>query len=780
MTADVEMTPAQIQALLVRLEDAEETLRAIRHGEVDGLVVVGPQGDQVFTLKGADHPYRVMIEAMEEGAATLGADGTILFCNRRFASLLRLSHAQVLGVPLARFLAAESQHGFTGLTAACRDGHAARGEIELVASDGTVVPVSLACSILSDDATESLCIVATDLTARYAAEAEIRQLNQELEARVEARTAELAQANAALRDEIAVRLEADTQLCFQAQILDKIGQAVIATDLTMTVRYWNPAAEQLYGWSSAEAIGQNAFELISPQASYEQGQAIMAALRRGESWRGEYLVQDRRGRTFPVDAADSPFFAEDGTLVGIIGVSHDITARKQAEEALQESQRQFAALIQNVESGVALIDTQGQFTIVNPMFLRLFGLADTPDNILNINSQDWSAWQVFDEDGVLLPVDEHPVRKAVLTSRTVRNQLVGMRLPSGGNLVWMLVSAEPILKPEGGLEQLICTYHDISEFIRAEAALYESEERYRTLFSGMTEGFALHEIITDEHNTPVDYRFLDLNPAFERLTGLQREDVIGNSLHDVLPTEDPEWVRRYGAVALTGESLQFEHYSAALNRHYDVLAYRPAPRQFAVIFMDVTERKQAEEALRESEKQFRRIVETTNEGILLADSDGKIRFANQRMAQMLGYTVDELVGKMGVELVVDDEEIDKAHEMTRKRQEGIKEHYEIRMQRKDGGDVWLLASGTPVHDEEGRHIGNLGMYADITERKRAEAEIQRHADELRVANEELSRFNRVAVGRELRMIELKKEINALYAAAGQPPRYRTDFEEGQS
>jgi PAS domain S-box-containing protein len=132
---------------------------------------------------------------------------------------------------------------------------------------------------------------------------------------------------------------------------------------------------------------------------------------------------------------------------------------------------------------------------------------------------------------------------------------------------------------------------------RAERALRESEERYRSLFNSMTEGFAIHEIITDEAGRPCDYRFLDINPAFERLTGLKRESVVGKTQNEVLPGNNQEWIRKYGETALTGEPIHFEDYSPPLKKHYEVFAYRPAHRQFAVIFMDITERKEAELAL---------------------------------------------------------------------------------------------------------------------------------------------------------------------------------------
>jgi PAS domain S-box-containing protein len=132
---------------------------------------------------------------------------------------------------------------------------------------------------------------------------------------------------------------------------------------------------------------------------------------------------------------------------------------------------------------------------------------------------------------------------------------------------------------------------------RAEETLRSSEERYRSLFEGMTEGFAFHEILLDENGKPYDFRFLDINPAFERLTGLLRVDVVGKTHNEVLPNDSPRWVETYGAVALTGEPVQFEDYSPALERYYEVFAYRPAPGQFATVFMDISERKRQEEKI---------------------------------------------------------------------------------------------------------------------------------------------------------------------------------------
>jgi PAS domain S-box-containing protein len=107
---------------------------------------------------------------------------------------------------------------------------------------------------------------------------------------------------------------------------------------------------------------------------------------------------------------------------------------------------------------------------------------------------------------------------------------------------------------------------------QAEETLRLSEERYRSLFQGMTEGFAIHEILLDEKGKPYDFRFLDINPAFERLTGLLREEVAGKTHNEVLPDDSPRWVEEYGAVALTGKPIQFDNYSPAMGKHFEVFA----------------------------------------------------------------------------------------------------------------------------------------------------------------------------------------------------------------
>ncbi|MCG2730015.1 MAG: diguanylate cyclase, partial [Acetobacterium sp.] len=139
---------------------------------------------------------------------------------------------------------------------------------------------------------------------------------------------------------------------------------------------------------------------------------------------------------------------------------------------------------------------------------------------------------------------------------------------------------------------------DFTERHQAEAALKESEEKHRLLITQMAQGLAVHEIILDETDKPVDYRFLDANESYERLVDLKRDNIIGKTALELSPDMDQTWIEKYGQVAMTSEPVRFEHYNSKLDKYFEVVAYSPRFKQFAVIISDSTERKKAEQEIR--------------------------------------------------------------------------------------------------------------------------------------------------------------------------------------
>jgi PAS domain S-box-containing protein len=262
---------------------------------------------------------------------------------------------------------------------------------------------------------------------------------------------------------------------------------------------------------------------------------------------------------------------------------------------------------------------------------------------------------------------------------------------------------------------------------RAEEKLRESEDRYHSLFNTMTEGFALHEIICDEHGEACDYRFLDVNPGFEQLTGLKHDALIGKTMREVLPGEHFHWIKTYGAVALTGKSARFEGHSAAIGSYYDVYAYCPAPRQFAVMFTDITERKRSEEAVREIQERWTHAANAAQIGMFDWNVlTGKVAWS-QQCEFIFGYTPSAAMTTIHDYRDwadrVHPEDLSWVEERIRRcMTEQTPYEIEHRVVWPDGSVHWVAGQGRTQYDAEGRAIRRLGTVVDVTERKRAEQE----------------------------------------------------------
>ena len=258
--------------------------------------------------------------------------------------------------------------------------------------------------------------------------------------------------------------------------------------------------------------------------------------------------------------------------------------------------------------------------------------------------------------------------------------------------------------------------------------LAQSEERYRKLFDTMTEGFALHEIICDDQGRPCDYRFLQVNPAFERLTGLKRKDLIGRRVLEVLPGTEPYWIETYGRVALDGAPAHFERFFPPLNRWYRVFAYRPHPGRFAVIFTDITERRQSEEALRRSQEQNRvlaDLLEHSDQPFAVGQLNGALGYLNGAFERLTGFSREELQTIDYAQTLTPPEwheaEAARLEELQRT---GAPVRYEKEYIRKDGSRVPIELLVHLARDEQGRSLHYYSFITDLTERKRAEEALQ--------------------------------------------------------
>ena len=289
-----------------------------------------------------------------------------------------------------------------------------------------------------------------------------------------------------------------------------------------------------------------------------------------------------------------------------------------------------------------------------------------------------------------------------------------------------------------------------------EARLRESQMRYRDLFFNMTNGFALHELICDERGRPVDFRFLEVNPAFTRLTGMPQEMVIGKTIREVSGDKEDYWIQKFGQVGLNGEPVAFVYYSPTIDKHLDVWAFSPQPGQVALVTSDVTDRVVAEQKLR----YLSQAVEQSPVSIVITDLDGNIEYVNPKFTKVTGYSFEEARGRNPSIVKSGHTSPNEYAELWRTIRAGGMWAGEFRNKKKDGTLYWEFVRILPIVSTESVVTHFLAVKEDVTDRKRIEEELfelnrsleQRVAQrtaELKDVNAELESFS-YSVSHDLR------------------------------
>ncbi|MDQ3041597.1 MAG: PAS domain S-box protein [Acidobacteriota bacterium] len=273
---------------------------------------------------------------------------------------------------------------------------------------------------------------------------------------------------------------------------------------------------------------------------------------------------------------------------------------------------------------------------------------------------------------------------------------------------------------------------DVTEQRKAEEALRESEERFRALFDSIDEGYCIIEMIYDDAGKPVDYRFLQVSPSWEKQTGLP--DALGKTIRALVPQMEDFWFETFGKVAATGEAVRFENRAEFMNRWFDVYAFRlgaAEKRQVAVLLNDITTRRLAEEKLRVSENRYKLLAENMRDLVCLHELDAKYVYVSPSSSAMLGYAPGELVGASPFDLIhpEDVERVrDEAHAPLLEGASGIVSEY--RMRDKRGDHYWFETMWQTVAASDGEILQLQTVSRDISKRKEEELGRERAQNDL--------------------------------------------------
>lgn len=259
------------------------------------------------------------------------------------------------------------------------------------------------------------------------------------------------------------------------------------------------------------------------------------------------------------------------------------------------------------------------------------------------------------------------------------------------------------------------TYEDIYlDRIKAEQELSESESKYRAMFENMQNGFAYHEVVVNADGKPIDYVYLEVNSGFEDLLGLKSEEVVGRKVTELLPGiehDSADWIGRFGRVAIEGGDDYIESYSETLGKWFSSYAYCLKRNYFAVIFQDITERKNSEEAL----LKLSRAIEQSGESVMITDSDGVIEYVNPAFSKMSGYSSEEAIGQTPVLLQSGNHDSRFYREMWETLKAGHVWHGKVIDKRKDGTLFPAVLNIAPVTRSDGEVTHFVGLHTDVSE-----------------------------------------------------------------
>jgi PAS domain S-box-containing protein len=341
-------------------------------------------------------------------------------------------------------------------------------------------------------------------------------------------------------------------------------------------------------------------------------------------------------------------------------------------------------------------------------------------------------------------------RKKALETELRQNFILKMKKDDGT----LFYAQLDIIKATG--EKLRLAVSDITEeWKKGEEAQRQSEENYRTLFNSIDEGFCVIQVIFDSRNKPLDYRFLEINPAFERQTGLH--DAEGKLMRSLAPEHEEHWFQIYGRIALTGESERFVNEAKALNRWYDVYAFRvgePESRKVAILFNDITARKKAEDDLAKandeleikvrertaelsaSEEKYRTLVKSIPDEVWFADINKNFTLTNPAALRTFGDAAAgievEALAK-SLEVYCPDgtiRPVEEAPPLRALQGETILGQEEIVITPVSGELRYRRVSAAPVKDSGGKIIGSVSVVRDVTESKKMEDQLRQRAEEL--------------------------------------------------
>jgi PAS domain S-box-containing protein len=572
-----------------------------------------------------------------------------------------------------------------------------------------------------------------------------------LERRVQERTAELVTTEARQRETTEALQRVTTM---QQAILNGAAHMISAVDERGIFQMWNRVAADLLGWGEEEVLGRESPVLFILQEEIAAAVADLAnekgrpvtlmeflfeQVKRSEVFEREWTFVAKNGRRFPARLSVTPLRNAAGETIGLVNVANDLSAAEAAAEELRLSRERLSSIFSSLAEGVLLLDSELRVVECNTAAERILGFTRA---LMGAQRPTVPEWKAVREDGTALADDDHPASQTLRTGEPQRGVVMGLRKP-GGALIWITMNSEAVRGPDGTVRAVVCSFADVTHRMAQEAALRESEERFRMIV-GNVEDYAIYML--DPAGLITTW-----NAGAERIEGYTAAEVIGRHfsifyLPQAITAGEP--ARMLASAAANGredsEGWRVRKDGSRFWASVVVTALRSPKGEllgFTKITRNTTESRRAETALRESEERFRNSFELAGIGMAIVGLDGRWLRVNRSLCDILGYTAEELLQKHFQEFThPEDLEEDLTH--VQDLLAGTRRFYrmEKRYLHRNGHPVWINLTASLVRNAAGEPVHFISQIEDITQRRQLETNLAQARDQALEASRLKSEF----------------------------------------
>ena len=407
-----------------------------------------------------------------------------------------------------------------------------------------------------------------------------------------------------------------------------------------------------------------------------------------------------------LDRYTSPVLGKDGQLYGRIWTFHDITERTRRDENVGR----LAAIVESSDDAIVSKTVTGRITSWNTAAERMFGY--TASEIIGLPLE------------AIVPPEHHQEELDILAGLAcgefVRH-FETVRVRKNGQRFDVSITISPIKDKDGKVVGASKIIRDISERKQVEVALQASEHRYRSLFENMTEGYAYCHLLYDPDGKVCDFIYLEVNEAFDSLTGLK--NVGGRKVTEIVPgirETNPELFEIYGRVASTGRPEKYETFVKALDIWFSVTIYSPAKEHFIAVFDNITERKRAETEILFNEQRYRSLVEATTSMVWDTPASGEFEVEQPGWTAFTGQSFEELRGRGWLNVIHPDDQAETKRLWSAACSARSPYEIEHRILARDGTYHDMTGRAVPILAKDGTILQWIGVHTDITERKKSD------------------------------------------------------------